>query len=90
MTSINEMYLLITPFCGVCQSVQRPMTILSETLGMKLTIISLYKAEERFQNIPFKQMPAIVITKNRDIIFYTEQITNIPDLYRRILKVCEE
>lgn len=73
-----------TPFCGVCQSAKKVIEILALSLEVEMEEINVNHFSNKIENVVVSQTPSVgIVFKNKTIVYYTENINNVADLYQR-------
>ena len=84
MMSDYKLFYFTTPFCGVCQSVKPIIDILAQSLEIELKEINMNYFENTIAGLVVRQTPALaLIHKENVLVYYTDKINNLSDLYQR-------
>lgn len=86
MVGNNYLEFITTPFCGVCQSVRPMIEILAASLELSIVEINANHHESYLQEHHIRQVPAIIVRNESDILYVTDVIDNMTNLYNEIIK----
>jgi len=81
----NEYTLLYftSPFCGVCQSAKTVVQLLAMSLEVPFLEQNVHMLNSEYTTLSISMTPAIALVYNTDVVYYTEDVNNLSDLFTR-------
>jgi len=80
-----QMIYFTTPFCGVCKSAQPLVRMLAMSLEVSFLTQNLHTFVNNYEGLIISVTPSVALVYNKKVIYYTERVNNLSDLYRRFL-----
>jgi thiol-disulfide isomerase/thioredoxin len=78
-----EVVYFTTPFCGVCQSAKPLIRLLAMSLEVPLLEEHIHRQKPAYRGLVLSMTPAVALVHGVDVVYYTEDINNLSDLFNR-------
>lgn len=79
-----------TPFCGVCQSAQPIIEMLAMSLELAVSVHDVQTFTNTYAGLHIVATPSLALVRGQKLVYYTEQINNLTDLFQRFERALEQ
>jgi len=77
-----------TPFCGVCKSAKSVVSMLAMSLDLPFREQNIHTFVNDYPGLSISMTPAVALVYENKIVYYTETINNLTDLFQRFDRAC--